>query len=433
MISYIIRNLQKQNFVLKEVGVNMQNSKSAFHAKMAVLTTCIMLFTWVGLCWNCLSLYADPIISEWGIMRTQFMVIFTIMSMANAVMNMFFYGKLQDRFGARKLILIGGPVATIGFLLIALSQNLPLFYIGGFLFGISVCGLNNNPVTVIISEWYRKNVGKMVGIPQTVSSVSGIIFSIVFAAIIRNLGWRIPMWITVAVSGLSVLIISIIYKGSPEEVGEKPMYADEVEDVAVEEEDGIVFKSVFKTPQFYFLAVGYLLFPTVAMGVLSNLPLLAGDFGFAELSGTINAAALVASAAFFIPGGAIIDKKGTKWMVVLCCSVLVAALMLLRFASPNLIMMFLIAVFIGVGYDVCTIAFGISVREAFGSKEYGSKLGIISAFVYIGLAFGPSVMTLFYDAAGSYNAAFVVFAILAVVGTVCIFFGTKRVENQTNV
>lgn len=406
----------------------MKEDKSALHAKMAIVTTCIMLFTWVGVCWNCLSLFADPIISEWGIARTQFMLIFTIMSMANAAMNMFFYGKLQERLGARKLLLIGGPLATVGFALIALSSNLTLFYIGGLLFGIAVCGLNNNPTTVIISEWHKKNVGKLIGIPQTVGSIAGIVFSVVFAALIAALGWRIPMWIIVAVSALATVIIAVIYKGSPRELGEKAMYEDEVAEEKTEEIDGIPFARMFRTPQFYFLFVGYLLVPIVAQGMLSNLPLIAVDLGYGNLSGTILSVALVASALFFIPGGAIIDRKGTKWMVAICMAMLTAALLILYFMEPSLLMTYGIAVLIGAAYDACTIAFGISVREAFGSREYGKKLGIIAAFDYIGLALGPSVMTLFFDGTGSYDMAYLVFVVLAAVGAVTIFLGTKRAK-----
>ena len=404
----------------------MNKDPSALHAKMAIVTTCIMLFTWVGVCWNCLSLFADPIITEWGIARTQFMLIFTIMSMANAGMNMFFYGRLQEKLGARKLLLIGGPLATLGFTLIALSDDLVLFYIGGLLFGIAVCGLNNNPTTVIISDWYKKNVGKLIGIPQTVGSVSGIIFSIVFAALIAALGWRLPMWIIVIVSALATVIIAVIYKGSPKELGEKAMYEDEVTEEKAEADDGISFSQMFKKPQFYFLFVGYLLVPIVAQGVLSNLPLIAVDMGYGSLSGTILSVALIASAVFFIPGGAVIDKKGTKWMVALCMAMLIAALLALYFMKPSLILVYVIAILIGAAYDACTIAFGISVREAFGSKEYGKKLGIIAAFDYIGLALGPSVMTIFFDATGSYDAAYISFIVFAVVGAIAVFLGTKR-------
>lgn len=409
----------------------MVSDKSVLHAKTAVITTCIMLFTWVGLCWNTLSLYAAPITNDWGILRSEFMLIFTIMSMGNAIMNMFFYGKLQEKLGARKLLLICGPVATLGFLLIAVSSSLVTFYIGGILFGCAVCGLNNNPVTVIISEWHKTNVGKLIGLAQTVGSVSGILFTLLFTFLIAAFGWKIPLWITVAVSAAAVAIIAAIYKGSPDELGEHPV-GIETESKRVIKEDGCTFKEMFKTPQFYLLSIGYLIVPLVLQGALSNIPLLAVDFGFSNFSGTIYTVALIASAVFMIPGGAIIDNIGTKWFVWISVIMFSVSMLLLKFSSGSMLLMYIIAALIGASYDAATIAFGISVREAFGSKEYGKKLGIVAAFVYIALALGPVVMSLFYDAMGTYDTSYIPLLIAGIIGAVLICLGTKRVALSTS-
>ncbi|MDE7245919.1 MAG: MFS transporter, partial [Oscillospiraceae bacterium] len=216
------------------------------------------------------------------------------------------------------------------------------------------------------------------------------------------------------------------YKGSPVEVVEKPMYAVEQKEIGVEE-DGVAYKQIFKTPQFYSLGLGYILVPMVAQGALSNLPLMTADLGYGDLSGIFLSVALVASAAFFVPAGMIIDRIGTKWMVTIAIAFLEIALLLLRFTAPSLPVVYIIAALIGAASDACQLPFGISVREAFGSREYSKKLGIIAAFVFLALAFGPSVMTMFYDMNGNYQMAIAVFIILGAVGTVAIHFGTKRV------
>ena len=79
--------------------------KNAVYAKKALAASCLMLCMWVGLWWNCITLYGDPIIAEWGILRTQFMLVTTIMALTNAVMQMFFYGRIQAAIGTRKYIM----------------------------------------------------------------------------------------------------------------------------------------------------------------------------------------------------------------------------------------------------------------------------------------------------------------------------------------
>jgi len=401
--------------------------KSMVHARMALAASCLMLCMWVGLWWNCITLYGDPIIEEWGILRTQFMLVTTIMALTNALMQMFFYGRIQAALGTRKYILFSGSVCTCGVALIASSRGLFTFYLGAFLFGTMVGGITNNPVTEILSSWYKKDVGKLVGITQTASSIAGIIFSVVIAVFVRQAGWRFPVWMTAVLGGITTLLILALYKGSPRELGERPIYEGEQKENQ-ENEDGISYRQIFKTPQFFCLLAGYILVPMTAQGALSNLPLLTADLGYGELSGTFLSVALVASAIFFVPAGEIIDRAGTKWMVTIAMIFLVIAFGLLLWAKPSVWVTYGAAALIGAASDACQLPFGISVREAFGSREYSKKLGIIAAFVFIALALGPSVMTMFYDVFGNYELAMLLFMILGVVGTGAIHLGTKRVE-----
>lgn len=281
-------------------------------------------------------------------------------------------------------MMLGGIVCTFAIIVIASSHGLVTFYLGAFLFGSMVGGITNNPVTEILSSWYKKNVGKLIGVTQTVSSVAGIFFSLLIAMLVRSAGWRVPLWITAAASALTTAAILFLYRGSPEELGETPMYADEQQESGAVE-DGIAYKNIFKTPQFYFLALGYILIPMAAQGALSNLPLMTADLGYGDLSGTFLRVALVASAIFFVPAGTIIDKIGTKWMVTISVIFFEIAFLLLRFTTPSLPVTYAIAALIGAAWDVTQLPFGISVREAFGSREYSKKLGAISVFMIMGL------------------------------------------------
>lgn len=235
------------------------------------------------------------------------------------------------------------------------------------------------------------------------------------------------MEITAAASAMTTTAVMILYRGKPEELGERPMY-EELNEEKEEKEDGIAYKDIFRTSQFYLLAAGYILVPMAAQGALSNLPLLTSSLGYEQLSGTFLSVALIASALFFVPAGAIIDKMGTKWMVALATAFLGNGFLLLLFGGTSLGMTYGASALIGAASDACQLPFGISVREAFGSREYSKKLGVISAFVFSALAFGPSLMTMFFDMTGDYRLAMEVFLIMGIGGSVAIYMGTKRVK-----
>jgi len=106
----------------------------------------------------------------------------------------------------------------------------------------------------------------------------------------------------------------------------------------------------------------------------------------------------------------------------------VIAFALLIWVKPSLWITYVAAAFIGAASDACQLPFGISVREAFGSREYSKKLGVIAAFDFIALALGPSVMTMFYDVLGNYELAMVLFMVFGIAGTGAIHLGTKRAK-----
>ncbi len=64
---------------------------------------------------------------------------------------------------------------------------------------------------------------------------------------------------------------AVFVPGKPEELGEQPMYSGEAR-TEEKAEDGIAYRDIFRTPQFYLLAAGYVLVPMAAQGALSNLP-----------------------------------------------------------------------------------------------------------------------------------------------------------------
>lgn len=71
------------------------------YAKLAFACVCIAQVVWVGLGLSTLSLYANPITAEWGILRSQFMLTVTLAIVADTVVGSFFFGPLLDFIGTR--------------------------------------------------------------------------------------------------------------------------------------------------------------------------------------------------------------------------------------------------------------------------------------------------------------------------------------------
>ncbi len=400
------------------------------HAWSAVMSCCVMFVIWTGVCWNTATLYADPIIGDWGIQRAEFMVTVTLISLGNALMSLLAYGTLVEKLGIRRLILAGGGLSIVAMAVFALAQNTMMLYVAGFLLGVGLSPLNINTANVVVGSWFKKRTATLVGVVQTCGSVSGIVFATVMSLAIANLGWRLSYWVTFAAVVVGTIVCYALYKGDPAELGETPMYVDEAQAegpaAARAGETGATFKEMFRTPRFYLLTIGYLLVGVVGYSILGSLALMSVDFGYGSLAGTVLSTALFASAIAMTVVGMLTDKLGSSWAVAVCFACIIGSMLILHAEAVSLPMLYVAAALAGVAYDAALMPVGASVHEAFGEVEYGKKLGFIAAFDYIGISFGATILSVFYDMEGSYDTGLLVFVGLAVAAMALVFIGTRR-------
>ena len=60
--------------------------------------------------------------------------------------------------------------------------------------------------------------------------------------------------------------------------------------------------------------------------------------------------------------------------------------------------------------------------ECFGLVSFGTVSGLAGVFTMSGAAFGPSIAGLIFDATGSYQMAFTIFAAMSVAAILVIYF-----------
>ncbi|MDJ1649893.1 MULTISPECIES: MFS transporter [Gordonibacter] len=416
----------------------MDKAKTKRYATNTVIAMCIAVVFSAGIAWNTFPLFADPIISEFGCTRTEFTFGITLVNVVNAIISMFFYGRMVEKLGMRKYLLLCNTVALLAFVSFACAQNVYFIWLGGALFGFSSAGMSINTVNVIVDRWFMKNQAKYISIPNTFSAVAGIAFASLWALLIANLGWRIPFWIIVACGVVSWVLISLFYKGDPKDLGVAPMYANEVKtdgengDDFMDDEGGVSYRGIFKTYQFWLMALGYFGNGLLAFAIMSNLALFAGDFGFGNQSGFILSVALVAQAVSFALVGPIIDKFGSRWGVAVSSLVIaVAAVIFLMGGNTgglSPVLMYAAAVCVGFTSGAAQMPMGVSIREAFGRKEFSKKMGTVTSFCLFGFAFGPTILNAFYDIAGTYQTGLMAMIATAVATIVLLFIATRRVE-----
>lgn len=413
----------------------MTDKKSSAHAWMALAAMCLMCATWTGVTGNTISLFADPVVNDLGITRTLYMLgLSTITGITNGLISMFLFGRIYGKIGIKKMMLIGGFIGSLGFLSFGLARNFAMILLGGILFGAGCCFNFGTTLSIVIASWFKEKIGTYMSLAQTLGSVVGIICTTLYAILIARAGWRAGFFTTVAICLVTTFVLQILFKGESKDLGESPMYAEETDSRQsqgqAEEEDGISFRQSLHNPRYYLLLVTIALICVLCYGPFGNMVLIASDLGYGALSGTMLSAALLASAVSLTACGVIVDKFGTRWMVTLVLALVGGALLIYRLRLDSAVTMYLSALMLGVGYNGCLLPGNIATRELLGSRDYGKKVAVSGAAALAGIALGPSVMSAFYDATGSYDLGYTVCLAGCVVCIFAIFPLTRRVKEQ---
>ena len=411
---------------------SLSKGKSAQHAWMAMGALCLVSLASSGITWNTLSLFADPIVNEWGIMRTQYQIVPTLIASLNMVMSFVAFGPLEKRFGIRKLMATGLLVMGVAMAVFACSNGIIPLYIAATLWGIGLSWEANSMRNTAVMQWFAKRQSTMISVVAMVGQGTGIVFVALFGYLLTLTGWRPLMWACCAVCVTCAVLCWFLYKGKPEDLGEKPLYADDAVEIVVdegasEEESGVTFKEMLKSAKFYVLFLGWVIIGIAGDAVMANLVLIGIDLGFEAQSALALSVCLLASTVLSPVAGWMCDKFGCKPYIVLSMALLIAACIVLLMGAVSLPMFFAIAVILGNAWNATVVPAASSTVEGFGNRDFAQKNTIFVAAQCLGVALAPTVFSLFYDFGGrTYELGYVFVIAMAVLTVVLFFIGTKR-------
>ena len=382
---------------------------------LAVATAFFALFSIVGFAFYGLPFFYDFFVRDLGWSRAQ-------VTSGNAVAKLvvgplfgFFAGMVVDRFGPRRLMLLGillAGLAPIGLGGTTTFLALYTFYLMNALGYVTGGPLPNQ---VMLSRWFDAGRGKAMGIAYLGIGVGGAIVPLLAHALIESIGLR-P-----ALKVLGVLMIAIAFPFAfvvrePETGRGKvaPAGAAEVTDSILE---------VLRQPSFYLLALGSMASIGAVGGTVHNLKLyLAMDRRLtqgqaAELSSLV----LLGSIAGRLLMGWLADRWPRK-RVMLLVYLIVAVSIPLLWAAPSLAALRTAAVAFGIGLGGDYMIIPLMAADLFGLRRMGRVMGIVLTADGVSEAIVPMAVAALRDRSGSYGPGFFLLVALAGLGALAVAF-----------
>ncbi len=348
-------------------------------------------------------------------------------------------GYLIDRFGPRRLMLLGFTGLGLGFILLSFVDSLVMLYV--VFVGVMATSASfgtGRPVQVALMNWFIRKRGRVMGLHTTGFAIgASLIFILAWA--IETFGWR------AAAAGAGVIMmtvgipVSLIIRHRPEDMGllpdgTKPAVLTGDETAGADglspaangpREIDLTPKQALRTRNFWLLVVVnavWAMFPAII--TVHHFPYLIKEVGI-----SYTMAGLVVSAYSFI---SIFGRLGFGWLGdVVSIRYLMAVLFVAQ--ALGLAVMSLITSPWQIPFYILLMApaYGgvVPLRQAiqghfFGRRSYGTISGLL-LFADLPMTVAAPVLLGWLSDIGSYRLGFQIVAALTLIGAVAVLATRK--------
>ena len=359
------------------------------------------------------GVFFKPLLLEFGWTRAMTSGAFSLSLLIQGILSIF-AGRLTDRFGPRLVITAAGFLVGLSLLLMPqISTGWQLYLFFGILGGISQ-GCIWVPILSTVARWFTRRRGLMVGIVSAGLGGGQVVAPHLANQLNINYGWRTSYVILGIISLVAIVVAAQFLRRDPSQLGQLPDGADrEKHDGLDLEPTGLSLREAIHTRQMWMLIVAYFCIGFFTVATSLHIVPHATDLGISAVSAaailsTIGGVSIVGR----IGMGIAADRIGSKWVLTIGFILSTATLLWLVFIK-ELGIFYVFAVVFGFTRGGIMMLQSPILAESFGLKAHGAILGAIIFGTSLGGTVGPLLTGYMFDVTGSYQLAFLVFAILS--------------------
>lgn len=336
-----------------------------------------------------------------------------------------YIGFLGDRYGIRKLLLLGGVLFLAGMLLMGVMTSLWQFYL---YFGI-ILGIASSIFTVLlvsgVALWFRKSLGLAMGLIWSFQGIGVLMFIYLISATFEQLGMKWIFWLPGLAGGLLVLLLVKFFCDDPAEKGLRPFGAPEDEPIRKREKDeaaktrASVFLQQAQRTQTFWNLINIHLWGCMGHQIINVLIVaIAVDRGL-SLGAAAGVLAVQQATGVFVRGAVpvIAERVGSKQVWVVGMILQAFPLLIILFVHEAWAF-YIFAVLFGIGQSCEVPTFPIANRQYYGNVPQGSLYGWQNVGSGLGMGLAPVCGGFIWDLTGTYTAPLIMSFIFSLIGLV---------------
>jgi len=395
--------------------------RKIFYGWWIVLASFLIAFYVGGIVFYGLTAFFEPIVKEYNWNYTQVSLAFSLRGLEMGILAPVI-GFLVDFFGARKLSLFGVLISGLGLVLLGMTNSLAMFYVAFLLLALGSGSCASTVLMTALAHWFRKNVGKAMGIVACGFGAGGILIPLI-VWLIDYYQWRTALVILGIGTWALCIPLSFAIRNRPEQYGYLPdgeIPFSLSSDHGGQRIEKVQLKQILKSTNFWKVAIAELIRSMIIMAVVTHVMPYLSSVGMSK-----SRAAFVATS---IPLFSIIGRVGFGWVSdifdkrhVLCVAYCLLGIGTALFSYIQIqLLIFPFLLIFSPALGAALPLRGAVVREYFGRVSFGSLLGAIKGVAAVGGLIGPCLAGWTFDTLTSYRPIWLILAGTTVVAAVLI-------------
>jgi MFS family permease len=329
-------------------------------------------------------------------------------------------GWLADRVGPRWTVLSAGVMIGLGCLLSAQGGEILLLVSYGVLVGLLGHAGTFTPLMNNIGGWFERRRGTALAVVAIGNALGGFSWPQIFRLTVPAWGWRDSMLAYGALAFAALVVMALYVRGPPP-------HPDHKDGVPKEDTSRLPFRSPVVMG---LLAIAGLCCCTPMAMPVVHMVAFCTDLGFSPARGS-DAVSMVQgiAVACALSMGRLADRIGALPTVAIGSGVQLLGLVGLLFVSdvPTL---FLLTILLGIPFIAIVQAYALVLRDFYGARPAGWRLGFVMLFTLGGMALGGWLAGIIFDATASYIPAFktgIAFNLVNLLAVGTLYLGWRRV------
>jgi predicted MFS family arabinose efflux permease len=349
------------------------------------------------------GLTLKPMVAELGWTRGELGLAIGIYFAVSAVAT-YISGRIADRMSARLLLNAGVIISAIGIGLMSLVSQAwqpVLFY--GLIFAFGNGATSLVPVGVMVTRAFPARTGLVNSVIASGVSLGQLVIIALLAAVLASIGWRsIYLWLAVVQLALVPLLLITLPARATRQIATAPG-------------EGMSVTQALRTPKLWLLLAIYATCGLDDFFVSTHVVAFAQDRGVNALfAGNLLALMGLTALVGVLTTGVLSDRFGPVGVTAVSFAARVAVFALIAIDQSTLSIAIFALVF-GATFLMTAPLTVLFVRDHFGLKHLGALTGLITMVHQIFGGVGAYGGALIFDAAGRYDAAFVIVGVASAI------------------